>query len=97
MSAKANIILEKKEDVFSVPFSSILEEDEKYVEVLKKSDDGKYVVHKIAVQTGLETDAEVEINSEYLEEGDNIIMDPSLYNDGDIVELMPNNGGAIDE
>lgn len=97
MSAKANIILEKKEDVFSVPFSSILEEDEKYVEILKKSDDGKYVVHKIAVQTGLETDAEVEINSEYLEEGDNIIMDPSSYNDGDIVELMPNNGGAIDE
>ena len=97
MSAKANIILEKKEDVFSVPFSSILEEDEKYVEVLKKSDDGKYVVHKIAVQTGLETDAEVEINSEYLEEGDKIIMDPSSYNDGDIVDLLPNIGGAIEE
>ena len=74
MSAKANIILEKKENVFYVPFSSILEEDEKYVEVLKKSDDGKYAVHKIAVQTGLETDAEVEINSEYLEEGDKIII-----------------------
>lgn len=97
MSAKANIILEKKENVFYVPFSSILEEDEKYVEVLKKSDDGKYVVHKIAVQTGLETDAEVEINSEYLEEGDKIIMDPSSYNDGDIVDLLPNIGGAIDE
>lgn len=97
MSAKANIILDKKEDVFSVPFSSILEEDEKYVEILKKSDDDKYVVHKVPVQTGMETDVDVEINSEYLEEGDNIIMDPSSYNDGDIVELMPNNGGAMDE
>ena len=97
MSAKANIILDKKEDVFSVPFSSILEEDEKYVEILKKSDDGKYVVHKVPVETGMETDVDVEINSEYLDEGDHIIMDPSSYNDGDIVELMPNGGGVMNE
>lgn len=99
MSAKAKIILDKRENVFTVPFSSILEEDDgKYIEILKTADDGKYQVKKIQISTGLESDTAVEINSNELNEGDNLIMDPTTFNDGELVQLAPlNSGGSEDE
>lgn len=98
MSAKAKIILDKRDDVFSVPFSSILEEDDgKYIEILKEAENGQYQVRKIQVETGLETDAAVEINSGELNEGDNLIMEPSSYNDGELVMLASSSGGSGNE
>lgn len=95
MNAKANIILDKSENVFSVPFSSILEEDNsKYIKIAKESENGKYEVCKIPVTTGLETDASVEVENNDLKEGDKLLLDPTLYDEGMIVTLMPNDGGS---
>lgn len=94
MNAKAKIILDKSENAFSASFSSILEEDTgKYVMIAKESEDGKYKVCKTPVETGLETDVSVEIYNEELAEGEKLLMDPTLYEDGQIISLMPNNGG----
>ena len=98
MNAKAKIILDKKENTFSIPFSSILEEaDGKYIEVLKEGEGGKYQVNKIQIETGLETDAAVEIISGELNEGDNIVMEPASYKDGELVEIAPVIGGMENE
>ena len=97
MSAKANIILDKRLDVFSVPFSCILEEDDgKYIEILVEAEEGKYQVKKIKIETGLESTSEVEVSSSELNEGDNIIMEPAAYNDGEIV-VLGNSGGGEDK
>lgn len=95
MSAKANIILEKKTDVFSISFSSILEEDEgKFIKIARENADGKYEIVKIPVETGLENDTSVEIESSDLQEGDKVLLDPSLYEEGQVVILAPVNGGV---
>lgn len=92
MSAKANIILEKRENVFAIPFTSILEEDDgKYIKLLKENEDGTYTVSKTAVVTGMETDISVEIESADIQEGDKIVSDPNAYEDGEIVQVMQNN------
>lgn len=93
MNAKANIILEKSENVFAVPFTSILEEnDEKFIKIAKERDDGKYEICKIPITTGLETDMAVEIDNSDLKEGDKLISDPNLYDEGEIVTLAPLGG-----
>lgn len=98
MSAKAKIILDKRENVFTVPFSSILEEDDgKYICILVDAEEGKYQVKKIKIETGLESDVAVEVNSVELSEGTKLITDPASYNDGDLVVLQPSDGGNKDE
>ena len=95
MNAKANIILEKSENVFSVSFSSILEEDTgKYIMIARESEDGKYKVCKMPVETGLETDVSVEIDNGDLKEGDKLLLNPTLYTEGQIIALMPSDGGG---
>ena len=93
MKARAKIILDKREDVFAVPFSSIIEEDgTKYIYILRDNGDGQtYTVSKIEVATGMETDISVEIESDELNEGDKILTDTTSHGDGEIVQLMPNN------
>ena len=89
MSAKANVILDKREDIFAVPFTSILEEDDgKYIKIAQKNDDGTYTVRSVPVTTGLETDISVEIESDDIKDGDKLIADPSSYKDGEIVNLV---------
>ena len=98
MNAKANIILEKKENAFSVPFTSILEEDSgKFIEIARENEEGKFEVKKVPVTTGIETDISVEIESDDLNEGDKLIMDPTLYEEGQIITLAADNGGGTYE
>lgn len=98
MNAKANIILEKSENVFSVPFSSILEEDSgKYIMIARENEEGKYEVCKIPITTGLETDVSVEVENEDLEEGDKLLLDPAAYEEGQVIVIIPINGGIDNE
>lgn len=98
MNAKANIILEKKENAFSVPFTSILEEDSgKFIEIARENEEGRFEVKKVPVTTGIETDISVEIESDDLNEGDKLIMDPTLYEEGQIITLAADNGGGTYE
>ena len=87
--AKAKIILDKKEDVFAVPLSSIIDENgRKFIYILKENDDGQtYTVTKIEVTTGMETDSSVEIESSTLDSGDKIITEPTSHKNNEVVQL----------
>lgn len=85
--ADADIILDEKKDIMSVGFESILNDDEgkKYIFI---SEDN--IAKKRYVQTGLESDFDIEITSG-LEAGETYITNPSTeLKDGDIITL---NGG----
>lgn len=83
MNVRLNIILDKKENIMSVPYDSVAtnEEGKSIVYVVRPGTDpeqeGKLFATPIEVQTGLETDFYMEISSADLAEGDQIIADPT--------------------
>lgn len=95
MSAKANIILEKQVNTFSISFSSIIEEDDnKFIKIGRENSEGKCEIVKIPIETGLETDTSVEIKSSELQEGDKVLLEPSSCEEGQLVIMTSVNGGA---
>lgn len=95
MSAKANIILEKQVNTFSISFSSIIEEDDnKFIKIGRETSEGKCEIVKIPIETGLETDTSVEIKSSELQEGDKVLLEPSSCEEGQLVIMTSVNGGA---
>lgn len=93
MNVRLTIILEEKNDVYSVPYDAVVTEDDgnQYIYVLEGEKDQSQSglpsllrtglrdinARKIQVQTGLETDMYVEIISSELEDGMRVIADPS--------------------
>lgn len=73
-TAKAEVLIDEKKDVFSVPFQSVV-----------TTKDGKKVIYalvnnekvEIEVKTGISTDFEIEVISDKLEEGQDIILNPN--------------------
>lgn len=83
VTAQAKILIQKKDDVFKVPFEALLDEDGKSFLIIEN--DG--ILKKIAVKIGLESDIEVEVISSELKEGDLIVLSPEpSYTDGMKVE-----------
>jgi multidrug efflux pump subunit AcrA (membrane-fusion protein) len=77
MSAKVNIVLNKKDNTFVVPVDSIVEENGvKHVVLLDSSDPRNIKKTNIEVTTGMETDYYVEIFGNDLKVGQNIMNDP---------------------
>ncbi|SES86532.1 RND family efflux transporter, MFP subunit [Natronincola peptidivorans] len=74
-SVRTRIISQKKEDVLVVPFDSIMVEQNgaKMVFVVRED-----TLHKIEVQTGIESDFDVEI-IRGLEENDMVVLNPSMF------------------
>ena len=89
MSAKVKIILDKRENVLSVPYDSISggENEGYFVYVATPAEDGKYVLSKRSVSLGFEGDYYTEITSGSLKEGDIVVTDPYGVMDGDVIEL----------
>ena len=78
-SVKTKIICQEKEDVLVLPFDVIMVESNGAKNVFVVRDD---ILHKMEVQTGVESDFDVEIVAG-LEEGDKIVMNPSsMLEDG---------------
>ena len=96
MSAKLSIITEEKNDIFSVRYDmlSIDEEGNDVIYTAEKNGDS-YVVKQIPVTLGIETDSEVEISGEGLEEGMYIIEDVDYVSDG--MTVMLRNGSTESE
>ena len=96
MSAKLSIITEEKSDIFSVRYDmlSIDEEGNDVIYAAEKNGDS-YVVKQIPVTLGIETDSEVEISGEGLEEGMYIIEDVDYVSDG--MTVMLRNGSTESE
>ena len=80
MSARANIILSEKSDIYTISYDSIVEnEDSKSIYVAEKSGEkeNEYIIKELPINTGLESDSSVEISGEGISDGIIIIDDPS--------------------
>lgn len=95
MKARVNIILAEKSNIYTVPYESIMQNDEInsiYIAEKITEKEHKYVVKEIKINTGLESDLDVEISGEGLSEGILILTDPSIYQVDQIITI---NGGEI--
>jgi len=84
MNARMSIITERKADVLHIPVEAITLDDEEneIVYILWENEDGTLSAKQIAVQTGMETDFYCEITESELQEGDEVIVNPSGIEDG---------------
>ena len=89
MSASVKIILDKRENVLSVPYSSIKGGDNEgyFVYVATPQEDGQYSITKCKVTKGFEGDFYTEISSDCVNDGDIVLTDPMGVSDGDIIPL----------
>ncbi len=86
VTAKAEIEIDKKADVLSVPIDSILEDpntEESYVMVLEGT-----TLKKVSVKLGIEGDFHVEISSGKLKTGDMVVLNPT-FDMTDGMEVSP--------
>lgn len=93
MNAKVSIILDSKEDVWTVPYDAVYERDDgtNYIEILKG--DGTEETEKLDVEIGIEGNYYVEIISDDLKEGMEVVM-PQQDSAGTSIEDLINIGGA---
>ncbi|NFT91015.1 biotin/lipoyl-binding protein [Clostridium botulinum] len=103
MKAKLNIILEEKNDVYAIPHESIIEnENGLSIYVAEAQEDNKYIIKEVSISKGMESDFNVEIYGDELQDGMKVLSEPSNYTVGSIVELgvgmaEPVGGEVIDQ
>lgn len=90
MNAVVNIILDETDDVYSVPYESILNNKGTSSIYVAQEDNGKYIIKEIPVTTGMESDINVEINGDDLKDGMIVLSSPSSYKVGSTVEINKN-------
>jgi HlyD family secretion protein len=84
-TADLSIRYARTEEALLVPYETLLQEGDDYF-VLKITDK---VISKIPVSLGIQSDIEVEIRSDLLNEGDLIVVNPTLeLTDGLVVDLQ---------
>lgn len=96
MNGRATITTDSTEGVLAVLYSSLGydENGSPYVMAARPQDDGTLVVEKVPVETGVETDFEVEVISDALAEGDLILDDPTAVAEGTILPAVSAQGAA---
>ena len=87
MNAVVNIITDEADDVFSVPYESIIDNHGQESIYVAEEENGQYVVKEISVTAGLESDTNTEIEGADLKEGMIVLNDPSNYQVGSIVNI----------
>jgi multidrug efflux pump subunit AcrA (membrane-fusion protein) len=94
MNTRMTVLLEEKENVFGVPYDSVVEKadgTEVLYAVQPKGTQGKdadtYVVQEVPVTTGLETDFYVEVSGTGITNGMSILSDPQSVTPG--MEVTP--------
>lgn len=88
MKAKLNIVLEQKDNVFVVPYDSLVQKsDGSYVVYTAKPDGALYRVAEVPVTVGMETDVSTEITGSGLQQGMKIITGTDGISSGQIVVL----------
>lgn len=86
MSAKVEIKANDIGEKLSVPYDSVVEEDNPYVYKAEKNGD-KYKVVKVNVTVGEKNDYYTEITSPELKEGDLIISYPDMVDEGSAIDV----------
>ncbi len=89
MSAKVDIVSERKENVLTITYDSLTadENGNDAIYIAEKGDDGIWRARLIPVQIGLETDYEIEVISSELKEGMLVLTDTALLSDGAVVMI----------
>lgn len=89
MSAKLNIISERKPGALTVTYDALTtdEDGNDVVYVAEKDETGVYHAKKVIVTVGLETDYEVEIISDELADGMFVLTNTALITDGTVVNI----------
>jgi HlyD family secretion protein len=90
MSARVNIILNEKSDIYTIASDSIVQkENGKSIYVAEKSGEKKneYIIKELPIETGLESDFSVEISGDGIEDGIIIIDDPSTHIVGEKIQI----------
>ncbi len=90
MNAVVNIITDEADDVYSVPYTSIIDNHGSKSIYVAEEKNGQYTVREVSITTGLESDMNIEIEGADLEDGMIVLSDPSSYQVGSVVEI--NNG-----
>ncbi len=86
VTAQAKILIDKKENVFKVPFEALLDVDGESYLIIEKSG----ILKRVAVKIGLESDVDVEVSASGLKAGDAIVLSPDQsYIDGMKVDKEP--------
>lgn len=102
MNAKVKIILDEKKNVLAVPYDSVITDDDgnSHVLLAVKESNGVTKAKYVSVEKGMEGTYYTEIISSEIKEGDNVIMNPDNYKDGDILPVTysgAGNGADINE
>ena len=90
MSARVNVILNEKSDIYTITSDAIVENGNgKSIYVAEKSGEkpNEYTIKELPIETGLESDFNVEISGEGITEGIFIIDDPSIHKVGDKIQI----------
>lgn len=89
MSAKLNIISERKAGALTVTYDALTtdEDGNDVVYVAEKDETGVYHAKKVIVTVGLETDYEVEVISSELADGMYVLTNTALITDGAVVNI----------
>ncbi|MGI5884498.1 MAG: efflux RND transporter periplasmic adaptor subunit [Candidatus Spyradocola sp.] len=90
MNGRATITTDSTEGVLAVLYSSLgyAEDGSTYVSVARPQENGTLVVERVPVETGVETDFEVEVRSDALAEGDLILDDPEAVPEGTVLPAV---------
>ena len=87
MNAVVNIITDESDDVFAVPYESVIDNHGQKSIYVAEEENGQYIVKEVQVTTGLESDMNTQIEGADLKEGMIVLNDPSNYQAGSVVEI----------
>jgi len=89
MNVRLNIVTQKKENVWAVPFEAVGTDaqGQSVVYVAKPNEEGAMIATAVPVTTGMETDFYLEISSDGLADGDQVLSDASTVIPGMPVTL----------
>jgi HlyD family secretion protein len=86
MNSVVNIVTDEKDDIYAVPYQTVLSKNGKYDVYAAVDEGGKYVVKEIPVTEGIQSAAQVEIKGD-ISDGMIILDSPSSYTVGSTVDI----------
>jgi multidrug resistance efflux pump len=88
MNTRLNIILEKKADVYAVPYDAVtVNADGQSIVYVIADEHGKHIVKELVVETGMETDFYTEVSGEGLSDGVMVVNNATSVKPGDVVNI----------
>lgn len=90
MNADVNIILDEKEEAYTVPCSCIIKNDNEYSIYIAKKEGDKYIVDELLITKGTENDTEVEISGQGIDDDLIVLNIPTDYYKGQEIQMKIN-------